>query len=135
MKSELKLLRKRCEELKSAKFKAENELENVHLMSWEQLEKLHNLEIKQDYLEAENNKMHQGLLEVEQKNKELIQNITNLEDQVQYLKSENKLKDLQILERNSQASEEEKNWKKDFETISSSLENKTKSLKSRDKLN
>jgi len=127
LKSELILLRKRCEELKSEKLKAENQLESVHLMSWEQLEKLHNLEIKQDYLEDENLKMHQGLQEVEEKNKELIQNITNLEDQVLYLKSENKSKDLQLLERNSHLSDEEKNqeyWKKEFETISSSLDKK-----------
>ena len=120
-------MRKRCEELKSEKLKAENQLESVHLMSWEQLEKLHNLEIKQDYLEDENLKMHQGLQEVEEKNKELMQNITNLEDQVLYLKSENKSKDLQILERNSHLSDEEKNqeyWKKEFETISSSLDKK-----------
>ena len=57
LKTEIRDLQKRCEELKDAKLKAENELNNVHLMSWDQLEKLQNLELKQDFLEDENHKM------------------------------------------------------------------------------
>ena len=127
LKTEIRDLQKRCEELKDAKLKAENELNNVHLMSWDQLEKLQNLELKQDFLEDENHKMIHNFNQVEKKNSDLKQNITNLESQVEMLKKVNKSFNIELSEKENQLENEIRNqehWKSEYEIIIQSCHKK-----------
>ena len=74
-------------------------MNNVHLMSCEQLEKLQNLELKQDFLEAENNQMIKCIDDVEMSNRTLTGNILNLTKQIDNLNEDKKNLNLEINEK------------------------------------
>ena len=70
-------------------------------MSWEQLEKLQNLEVKQDFLEVENNQMSKCIEEVRLKNNGMVGNIMNLESKIAKLSEENKETNLALAEKDA----------------------------------
>ena len=127
LRSNIKVLKAKCEELKDAKLKAETELNNVHLMSWEQLEKLQNLELKQDFLEAENSQMNKCIEEVETKNKTLTGNILNLTGQITIIREDNENLNLELTKKDSKLANEvasSKYWKSQYEDLIESCEKK-----------
>merc|ERR1739838_1258033 len=86
---ELKRLKLRCEQLAVEKCKALDELKQTQVMSRDQLEKLCNLELKQDLLEVENMQARKNLMKSECKNDELAKNFSVLQNEKQKLVSEN----------------------------------------------
>ena len=127
LKSDIKALQAKCEELKDAKLRAETELNNVHLMSWDQLEKLQNLELKQDFLEAENSQMNKCIEEVEMKNKTLTGNILNLMGQMKNMSEDNKKLNIEVTKKDSKLANEvasSKHWKSQYEDLIQSCEKK-----------
>ena len=127
LKSEIEVLKAKCEELKDAKLKAEAELNNVHLMSWEQLEKLQNLELKQDFLEAENNQMTKCIDDVEMRNRTLTGNIFNLTKQIANLNEDKKNLNLEITEKDVKLTNEvasSNHWKTEYQDIILSCQKK-----------
>ena len=127
LRSDIKVLKAKCEELKDAKLRAETELNNVHLMSWEQLEKLQNLELKQDFLEAENSQMIKCIDDVEMKNKTLTGNILNLTGQLTNLSEDNKNLNLEISKTEARLLDEvtsSEHWKSQYEDLIQSCEKK-----------
>ena len=127
LKSEIEVLKVKCEELKDAKLKAETELNNVHLMSWEQLEKLQNLELKQDFLEAENNQMIKCIDDVEMRNRTLTGNILNLTKQIANLNEDKKNLNLEITEQDVKLKNEVASgnrWKSEYQDIILSCQKK-----------
>ena len=127
LKSEIEVLKVKCEELKDAKLKAETELNNVHLMSWEQLEKLQNLELKQDFLEAENNQMTKCIDDVEMRNRTLTGNIFNLTKQIANLNEDKKNLNLEITEKDVKLTNEvasSNHWKSEYQDIILSCQKK-----------
>jgi len=127
LKSEIEVLKVKCEELKDAKLKAETELNNVHLMSWEQLEKLQNLELKQDFLEAENSQMIKCIDDVEMRNRTLTGNILNLTKQIANLNEDKKNLNLEITEQDVKLKNEVASgnrWKSEYQDIILSCQKK-----------
>ena len=96
-------------------------------MSWEQLEKLQNLELKQDFLEAENSQMNKCIKEVEMKNKTLTGNILNLTEQITNTSEDNKNLNLELTEKDSKLANEvasTKYWKSQHVDLIQSCEKK-----------
>ena len=96
-------------------------------MSWEQLEKLQNLEVKQDFLEVENNQMSKCIEEVRLKNNGMVGNIMNLESKIAKLSEENKETNLALAEKDAKLDieiESSKHWKSEYEDILQSCQKK-----------
>ena len=96
-------------------------------MSWEQLEKLQNLELKQDFLEAENSQMIKCIDDVEMKNKTLTGNILNLTGQLTNLSEDNKNLNLEISKTEAKLLDEvasSEHWKSQYEDLIQSCEKK-----------
>ena len=86
---EIKDLKSKCEKCEQEKLNAVNDLKDTQVMSNDQLEKLYNLEKKQDLLEVENSRIKECLKQSDENNKELTQNINTLRAQMTKLDSEN----------------------------------------------
>ena len=89
-----------CDKLEEEKGNSILELRQTQVMSTEQLEKLFDLETKQDLLEIENTKTMNRLIESENKNSELDKQCKMLQQETVMLKSEaldlgNKLKEVE----------------------------------------
>ena len=113
--------------MKLEKIAAESHLQNVHLMSREQLDKLHSLEVKQDLLEAENVKMRDCLQNTQWRNLDLSHNIRNLENEIVTLKTDNKNANMTLAEKEEELKNEKRkidHWKKEFEDVNEFLNSK-----------
>merc|ERR1712106_608413 len=86
---EIQFLKSKCEECDQEKLKAVNDLRQTQVMSDDQLEKLYNLEAKQDLLEVENSRIKECLEQSDENNKVLSQDSDILQSRIIKLHSEN----------------------------------------------
>ena len=86
---EIKDLKSKCEQWEQEKLNAVNDLKDTQVMSNDQLEKLCNLEKKQDLIEVENLRIKECLKQSDENNKELTKNINTSNAQMIKLHSEN----------------------------------------------
>lgn len=113
--------------MKLEKIAAETHLQNVHLMSREQLDKLQSLEMKQDLLEAENIKMRDCLQSTQWRNLDLSHNLRNLENEIVTLKTDNKNANMTLAEKDEELMNEKRkidHWKREFEDVSEQVNSK-----------
>ena len=88
---EIKDIKLKCQKFEQEKRNAMNDLKDTQVMSNDQLEKLYNLEKKQDLLEVENSRIKECLKQSDENNKELTKNINTLRAQMTKLDSENEV--------------------------------------------
>ena len=86
---EIKDIKLKCQKFEQEKLNAMNDLKDTQIMSNDQLEKLYNLEKKQDLLEVENSRIKECLKQSDEKNNELIKHLNPLRAKIIKLHSEN----------------------------------------------